>query len=179
MLESRSPRWRRLINSLAYGALVATVVGLGYLTFRSVSERRHATADGAAQTENVPLIDLSNFATRREKTSDAERLTVSLRLRLTTPGTLDCYAYILARNTRETPKLWAVWPTQGPGGAVTAGGHFNSSNPSTGEPLQLTPSWTRIGATLPHPPGQPPFDTVTIYLVSPKGEVLLARPFAL
>ena len=181
MVESLSPRRRRLLSSLAYSALVALVAGLGYLTLNAISERRHGAekSDTAAAAGTVPLIDLANFAARREKSSDAERLNVSLRLRLTASSTVDCYVYVLARNDHVSPKLWAVWPTQGPGGAVTAGGHLGGSDPTTGQAVTLTPSWTRISATIDHPPGQPPFDTVMVYVVSPKGEILLSRPFAL
>lgn len=182
MFRTPSPRWRPVVNSLAYTGLVALVAGLGYLTFRAVNEHRHQTesnGEAAAEPSSVALVDFDSFSTRREKSSDAERLSVSLRLRLTAPGTLDSYVYILARNDRVSPRLWAVWPPQGPDGAVTQGGHFRGTTPTTGEPVKLTPSWTRITASVDHPPGQPPFDTVMVYVVSPKGDILLARPFAL
>jgi hypothetical protein len=121
---------------------------------------------------------VNGFSARREKSSDVERLNVSLRLRLTAAATIDCYVYMLARNEHLSPKLWVVWPAQA-GGAVTAGGHFRGGSPPTGESVQLTSSWTRIDATLQHPPGQPPFDTVTLYVLNARGEVLLERPFAL
>ena len=177
-----SPRSRKLLNSLAYGALVALVTVLGYLTFRTVSERRHGaagTAETTTEPETTPLLDIANFAARQERSTDAERLTVSLRVRLTKPGSIDAYIYVLARNDHVSPRLWAVWPTQGPGGVVTAGGHLRTQNPPSGEALKLSPSWTRIIATLDHPPGRPPFDTVYIYFVDASGEILLARPFAL
>jgi hypothetical protein len=104
---------------------------------------------------------------------------VSLRLRLNAAGNMDCYVFVLARNDQTTPKLWAVSPTQGPDGAITGGGHFSGNNPRAGQPVTLASGWTRITASLDHPPGQPPFDTVMVYVVSPKGEILLARPFAL
>ncbi len=182
MLRAPSPRWRPVLNSVAYTLLVALVAGLGYLTFRAVDEHRHKAepnGEGAAEPASVALVDFDSFMTRRERSSDVERLSVSLRLRLTAPGTLDSYLYILARNDRVSPRLWAVWPPQGPDGAVTPGGHFRGNTPTTGEPVKLTSSWTRITASIEHPPGQPPFDTVMVYVVSPKGEILLARPFAL
>ncbi|HVO24648.1 MAG TPA: hypothetical protein VMW56_13570 [Candidatus Margulisiibacteriota bacterium] len=182
MPTSLSPRSRRLLNSIAYSALVALVTVLGYLTFRAVSERRHSVAgnsEAAAEPESTPLFDIANFAARQERSADAERLTVSLRVRLTKPGSVDAYVYVLARNDHVVPRLWAVWPTQGPGGVVTAGGHLRTQNPASGEAVKLSPSWTRITATLDHPPGRPPFDTVYVYLVNPDGEILLARPFAL
>ena len=177
-----SPRSRKLLNSMAYSALVVLVTVLGYLTFRAVSERRHSAAvvmKRLHEPETTPLFDLANFAARQERSTDAERLTVSLRVRLTKPGSVDAYVYVLARNDHVSPRLWAVWPTQGPGGVVTAGGHLRTQNPASGEAVKLSPSWTRITATLDHPPGRPPFDTVYVYLVDPNGEILLARPFAL
>ncbi|MFI5367352.1 MAG: hypothetical protein ACHQ4J_17210, partial [Candidatus Binatia bacterium] len=188
MVESLSPRWRAVVNSLAYSVLVALVAGLGYMTFRAVSERRHgaeaagssATGSGdATEPSSVPLVEFDNFSTRREKSSDSERLHVSLRLRLNASGNMDCFVFVLARNDHASPKLWAVWPTQGPGGAITGGGHLSGSNPAGGQAVTLAARWTGITATLDHPLGKPPFDTVMVYVVSPKGEILLARPFAL
>ena len=181
MLRSVSPRARRLMNSLGYSALVALVTALGYLTYRAVNEQRvsEATPEAEGGAATVPAIEVADFSARREKSSDSERLAVSLRLRLTGRGALDCYLFVLARNDRTSPKLWAVWPTQGPDGAVTAAGHFRGNQPASGQFIQLTSSWTRISATVPHPPERPPFETVMVYVVSPKGEVVLARPFAL
>lgn len=181
MFESLSPGSRRLLNSIAFGALVILVTVLGYLTFRAVSERRHGTGTSteATEEETTPLFDITNFAARQERSTEAERLTVSLRVRLTRPGNIDAFVYVLARNDHVSPRVWAVWPTQGPGGVVTSGGHLRTQDPASGEAVQLSPSWTRITATLDHPPGHPPFDTVYIYIVDPKGEILLARPFAL
>ncbi len=188
MFESLPPRWRAVVNSLAYGALVTLVTGLGYLTFRAINEHRHASdaagnpavssGEGSEPT-SLPLVELDSFSTRREKSSDSERLQVALRLRLNAASSMSCYVFVLARNDHAVPKLWAVWPTQGPGGAITGGGHLSGSNPAGGQAVVLASGWTRINATLDHPLGKPPFDTVMVYVVSPKGEVLLARPFAL
>lgn len=181
MFRSASPRWRRLLSSLAYSALVATVAGLGYLTSHTISERRQqaSTAQPSPESATPPLVDIANFSTRQERNSDSERLMVSVRVRLTAPGSVECYAYVIARNDHVSPKLWAVWPPQGPGGALSAGGHFRVTNPTTGQPLKLTPSWTRITATLDHPLGHPPFESATVYVVSSTGEILLSRPFTL
>jgi hypothetical protein len=182
MFESLSPRSRRLLNSIAYGALVVVVTVLGYLTFHAVSEHRRGGAvssEASTADETTPLFDIANFAARQERSTEAERLTVSLRVRLTKPANIDAFVFVLARNDNVSPRVWAVWPTQGPGGVVTSGGHLRTQDPASGEPVQLSPSWTRITATLDHPPGHPPFDTVYIYVVDPKGEILLARPFAL
>ena len=188
MFESLPPRWRAVVNSLAYSALVALVIGLGYFTFRAINEHRHGgeaagsppgSGGEGSELASLPLVEFDNFATRRERSSDSERLQVSLRLRLNASGNLDCYVFVLARNDHTSPKLWAVWPTQGPGGAITGGGHLSGSNPAGGQAVTLASGWTRINATLDHPLGKPPFDTVMVYVVSPKGEILLARPFAL
>jgi hypothetical protein len=180
MFQSLSPRWRRLLGSVAYALLITLVGGLGYATYRAVQEHRRGTdASGGAAAGATPFIEIGNFSSRRERSTDAERLTVSLRLRLTAAGAADCYVYIFARNDHVSPKLWSVWPTQGPDGAVTAGGYFRGNNPSSGQAVQLTTGWSRLTATLDHPSGQPPFDTVMVYVVSPKGETLLSRPFAL
>ena len=179
MFQSLAPRWRRLISSLAYIGLVAVAACLGYLTFRATEQPNEPQPTSeAVEAVTLPLIDVSAFSARNERSSEVERLNVSLRLRLTAHATVDCYVYILARNAHVVPKLWAVWPAQA-STAVTAGGHFRGGTPPTGEPVQLTSSWTRISATLPHPPGQPPFETVTVYVLNARGEVLLERPFAL
>jgi len=182
MFASLAPRWRRLLNSLAYAALVAFVMGLGYLTFRGVNARRHANEGGteaAPEPSTMPLVEFDSFSTRREKSSDAERLNVSVRLRLTAPGSIDAFLYVVARNDHVSPKLWAVWPEQEAGGAMTAGGHFGVTNPATGQAVSLGSRWTRINATFDHPLGKSPFDEVMVYVVSAKGEILLARPFAI
>jgi hypothetical protein len=181
MLESLSPRWRRLLSSVAYTALVAFVAGLGYLTFHAISERRGSTEGSPvtdAEGETIPLVQFDGFTSRLERSSDAERINVSLRLRLTAAGSLDCQLYVVARNDHTTPKLWGVWPTQGPDGAITAGGHFRGGAKS-GEPITLTTSWTRISASILHPPGLAAYETVALYVIGPKGDILLARPFAL
>ncbi len=182
MFDSLSVRSRRLLSSLAYTTLVAVVAGLGYLTFRAASERRHpepTNGEAAAEPAALPLVEMDGFSARREKSSDSERLNVSVRLRLTASGTLSCYAFVLAQNDHVSPRVWAVWPPQGPNGAVTVGGHFRGTSPATGQAIMLTTGWTRVTATLEQPPGTPQFDTVLIYVVNPKGEILLSRPFAL
>ena len=180
MAEPLAPRWRRLISSLAYAALVALAAGLGYLTFRATTHRQAAPNAGDTLTESAttPLVELSGFSARREKSADAERLNVSVRLRLTAKATVDSFVYVVARNDHVSPKLWAVWPPQAVN-ALTTGGHFRGGTPPSGEPVALASGWTRLNATFQHPPGRPPFDTVTLYVVSAKGEIVLERPFAL
>ena len=181
MFESWQPHTRRIFSSLAYTALVGIVAGLGYLTFRGLNEQRLGPERGrdTNDTESIPLVEYDSFSSRRERTTDSERLSVSLKLRLTAPGELNCYVFVLARNDHVTPKLWGVWPKQGPDGAVTSGGHFQPANPGAGFGVSLKPSWTRVTATVDHPLGQAAYDMVTVYVVSDKGQIVLARPFAL
>src|SRR5438093_1053606 len=92
MFRALPPGWRRLVGSLTYAGLVVLVVGLGYLTLHAVSARRHGGGQAAVASADqgaIPLIDVSAFSSRREKSSDAERVSVSVRLRLTTSGAVD------------------------------------------------------------------------------------------
>jgi hypothetical protein len=182
MMRSLPPHWRRLFLSLAYGVFVIAVVGLGYLTLRVSYKHRHASEEpnlATVESTTTPLIDIASFTARREKSIDVERLTISLRLRLASGSSADCFVYVLARNDHVSPRLWGVWPAQAAGGAVTAAGNFRGGNPTFGERVGLTSSWTRIVATINHPPDRPPFETATVYVVSSTGEVLVARPFVL
>ncbi len=177
MAEARSRRQKRLLSSLSYAALVALAAALGYLTLRA-TQQGHGGDSLAEGVTPPPLIELSGFSARREKSSDAERLSVAMRLRLSARAPLDCYIYIVARNEHVSPKLWAPWPEEA-ANALTTGGHFRGSSPPSGQSIRLTSSWTRVNATIPHPMGKPPFDTVTVYLVGSQGEILLERPFAI
>lgn len=178
MFAGPSPKTRRILNSLAYTALVAVVAGLGYLTFE-VGSRKDAAGAGADDPGPGTLIDVDAFSTRLVRTADGERLTLGVRLRLTRPGPVDCHVYFVARNDRATPKLWAVWPPESAGTNVTGGGHFSGGAVPTGKPLSLGTSWTRVTGSVTHPAGRPPFETVVLYVVARNGQVLLARPFAL
>ena len=60
-----------------------------------------------------------------------------------------------------------------------AGGHFHAAHPATGYAVSLTSSWARLDAILPIASGQPPFDSVVVYVVNAGGNILLAHPFAL
>lgn len=178
MLERLTPRRRALFNSIAYTTLVALVAGLAYLTFRG-TDNRDEIASTPADPDTVPLVEFDHYASRLERSSDSERVSVSLRLRLTAPASLDCQVFIVARNDRVEPKLWGVWPPQGPEGALTAGGHFRGGEAKGGEALTLSTGWTVVSGSITHPLGAPPFETVMVYVVGPHGEVLLARPFPL
>jgi len=174
MFESTSRHVKRLLSSLSYAALVALAAVLGYFTFRATQHRDNAPEASVP----APLIEATGFSVRKEKSWEAEKLSVSMRLRLSTRTPIDCYVYIIARNDHVSPKLWVPWPAQA-AGTITTGGHFRRGMPPSGEALKLTSSWTRLNATIPHPVGRPPFDTLTVYLVGQQGEILLERPFAL
>ena len=62
--------------------------------------------------------------------------------------------------------------------AISAGGHFHAAHPASGYPLSLGRGWQSIDAVLARTPGQPPFDSVSVYVVGPNGNILLERPFA-
>ena len=163
---------------MGYTSLVALVAGLGYLTFQTVSDQReHAEAarEGPEQA-TLPLVELGGYLPRHEKSSDLERLNVTVRARINAPGTMDCWIFVVARNDRVSPKLWAAWP-KGAEAAVTGGGHFRGNDPGAGYPVTLSSSWIRINASLDHPPGKQPFDTVMVYVVNAKGEIVLVRPY--
>lgn len=179
MLESWSPRARRLLSSFGYTSLIAFVAALGYIAFLAESEERdHAPhADDTAEHAAVPLIEIDGYLPRQEKSTDMERLNVSVRLRLNAPGTMDSWVVVVARNDHVTPKLWAVWPKDATA-AITAGGHFRGNSPGAGYQATLSSAWTRINASLDHPPGSAPFDTVMIYVANAKGEIVLVRPFS-
>jgi hypothetical protein len=122
-------------------------------------------------------IEFDRFSARRESSAEGERLSVSLRLRTTQSVSLPCYVFMVARNDQVTPKLWAIWPAQPPGPAITAGGHFHGATPTSGYALTLSDQWERVNGTVPNPSGGTTFDTVVVYVVDPDGRILLARPF--
>jgi hypothetical protein len=181
MFDSLPRRWRRVLNSLAYTGLVALVAALGHLTFQAAGQHRSASdqASQAGEVTSPALIALDGFVTRQARSSDAESLNVSLRLRLTSEGSLPCHVYLVARNDHATPRLWAVWPPQDGGGMFTGGGYLRAGGAPEGDPIDLTPRWVRINATVDRQPGAPPFETVIVYVVAEDGRILLARPFRL
>jgi hypothetical protein len=153
--------------------LLILIVALGV----ALLVRRYDTEAPAQQARmQHEAIEFDRFSARRERSAEGDRLTIALRLRTTMGVSLPCYVFVLARNDQVTPKVWAIWPPQPPGAAVTAGGHFNSTSPGTGQPVTLSDRWERITATIPHPPGTT-FDGVEVYVVDPDGRILLARPF--
>jgi hypothetical protein len=177
MARPLSPSSRRLLASVAYIALIAVVAALAYLTFANVRAGREPSAfDARGPTQTI---ELGSFSTRIEKTSKAQRLVVSFKIRAAVEGALDAYVYVAARNDHSNPQVWGVWPEQLPGRAFTKGGHFRSHDPATGHAVTLADSWQRITAPISQEKGAPPFDTVIVYLVAADGEILIARPFAL
>lgn len=167
---------RDLIAAVILAALVAAA-GAALILRRSVFEAgRHTEEDARLQRE---AIDFDRFSTRRERSAEGERLSVSLRLRTSIGVSLPCYVFVVARAERPAPKLWAIWPAQPPGPAVTASGHFHGSAPSSGYAVTLSDTWTRVDATIPVPSAAAGagFDTVVVYVVDPDGRILLSRPF--
>ncbi len=162
------------VLSLAPVALVS-LLALGLVPGCSRKNEAEKTAAGSQPR----VIEVDRFSARLEKSDDKERLIVSFRLRSSLPEALGCYVFVVARADRATPKLWAIWPTQNPGLAISAGGNFHAAHPSSGHLLQLGDSWSRIDATLPRTVGQPPFDFAVVYVVAPDGNILLAHPFPL
>ncbi len=145
----------------------------------AISSACRGAGDAQTQIPGQPAVEVSRFSARLEKSDATERLTISVRLRANSETPIDCYVFVVASSTHSSPRSWAIWPVENPGFAISAGGHFHAAHPTTGHPLSLGRSWTRVDATLPRTPGQPPFDSVVVYVVDGKGEVLLARPFAL
>jgi len=179
MLSYVPRRWRSVVNSLLYTGLVALAAALGHLTFRATTSPHNISShDSQTEPARSPLIELSGFSARREKSSDSERLALSFRLRLTARTPIDSYVYLIARNRQVSPKFWVAWPARA-ASAISTGGHFKGSAPPSGEAVRLTSSWTRVNATVHHPSGRPPFDTVSLYVVGSDGEILLERPFGL
>ncbi|HUI27219.1 MAG TPA: hypothetical protein VL403_14145 [Candidatus Kryptonia bacterium] len=176
MAHEHPLRWRRAANSAAFSTLLVVVLVLGYLALTRVLQHQPTTTAGA---EAAPTIEIDRFAARHERGGDGERLSVSLRLRTNLPEPLSGFVFVVARNDHVTPHIWAIWPPEAVGAAITAGGHFHGAAPASGQPLTMSGSWERITAVLPHDLGAPPFDTVTVYFVSPQGQIILSRPFEL
>ena len=151
---------------------------LGYLALTRVLQHPSAVAT-TPEADLPPIIEVDRFTARRERSEDGERLSVSLRLRSTLPQPIEGFVFVVARNDHASPRVWAIWPPESAGTAISAGGHFHGATPSAGQGLTVGHSWERVTAVLPHEPGQAPFDSVTIYFVSPQGQILLTRPFAI
>jgi hypothetical protein len=165
-------------RGLAILALVATLCMLAWYGAVRADLFGSLRAAISARRGQPNIIEFSRFSAHRERNEEGERLSISLRLRTELEQDLSCYAFVVARNDHVTPHIWSIWPAQAPGVAITAGGHFHGAQPSAGFPVELTGSWLRITATVPHPEGGDRFDTVVVYVVSSDGKVLLARPFS-
>jgi len=177
MAAPRAHRHRRA----TLGLVLLTLV-LGLLVFLAATHIPASTSlpvPTASAPSATTTVLFDRFSALWERSPDGERLHVSLRLRATTAADLPCFVFVLARNDHARPKVWAVWPPQQPGPAITSGGHFHGADPTKGYAVTLTGRWERINATLPHSPGVPPYETVLVYVVGTDGKVFLSRPFRL
>jgi hypothetical protein len=172
--EKAAPRLRLV----AFGVGVTVLLTLGLLGAERMDLIGALRAAFSIDRENLAIIKFSRFSAHREQNEEGERLSISLRLRTDLDQELSCYAFVVARNDHVTPHIWSIWPSQAPGAAITAGGHFHGAQPDAGHHVALTGRWQRITATVPHPEGGDRFDTVVVYVVRSDGKVLLARPFS-
>lgn len=159
-------------------ALALGVLLLGLLV--AVPFRRSLFAEpepqpSSRQERDAVLFD--RFSAHRERTEEGDRLSISLRLRTSESVSLPCYVFVVARTEQTTPKLWAIWPPQAQGPAVTVGGHFLGATPTSGYAVTLSDQWERITATLPQPANAAGFDSVVLYVLDQDGSILVARPF--
>jgi hypothetical protein len=139
-------------------------------------------AAGAVEPPARPggaTVEFDRFSARRERTADGDRLSISLLLRAAGDAPLACFVFVVARNDEDNPKVWTIWPPQLPGRAITAAGHFHGAEPSSGHALILTNEWQRVTATLPQTNASTRYDTAIVYVLTPEGKTLLARPFRL
>jgi hypothetical protein len=154
--------------------VLASVAGLLFLArFVALKAEPERVSDRGADA----VVEFDRFSALLERGAAGEHLSVSLRLRTNVEEGLPCYAFIVARSDGASPRQWSIWPPQPSGAVITAGGHFHGSDPTAGFSMSLTDAWQRITATVPSPSGSPPFDTVVVYVLDPRGKVLLARPF--
>jgi hypothetical protein len=174
--RSSGRQWRRAANPAAFSFSLAAVLALAYLALTRASEP--SGSNGPVEVAGA-LIEFDRFSARRERSGEADQLSVSFRLRAASTEPLRGFAFVVARNDHVAPHAWAIWPPQARGLAISSGGHFHGATPTAGESFTLTDSWERLTAVLPHNPSHPPFDTVVVYFVSPQGQVLLSRPFGL
>jgi len=155
--------------------LLIAALGVAVVLRRSVFETDDQPIQRARTQHDA--IEFERFSARRERSPEGDRLSISMRLRTSMSVSLPCYVFVVARNDQASPKLWAIWPPQPAGPAITAGGHFHGASPSSGYAVTLSDQWERIDATVPHPSGGLTFDTVEVYIVDPEGRILLSRPF--
>lgn len=168
---------KRLVGSLAYTALVAVVAALGYLTLRLAHQE--PLPEEPLPADLGALVEFQNFQARREKTDAGAQIHISIQLRTSASRPIPVQVFFLAKPSSPGSKHFGVWPTVGADGVVTAGGHVRGGSSSSAAELTLTRSWTRLLGAIPEPSPGPRFDTVVVYVVGPRGGVLLARPFAL
>ena len=175
MTGSSTVARRDLVAALLLVALLAAVAGLVVARRTLLDEGPPPAADPRQQRDAV-LFD--RFAVRRERSDEGDRLSLSLRLRTSASVSLPCFVFLVARSDQATARLFAAWPAQAQGSAVSAGGHFHGARPESGYAITLTDTWERVTATIPQPAGAP-FDVVVLYVVDPNGRILLTRPFKL
>lgn len=175
-LMAEDPRRRLRSWGTLVSLILLLVIALGLLAARHQDRLRSAVQPPAPPNLQAPAVDFDRFSAHRERSPDGERLSVSLRLRAN-QAAFPCFLFIVARNDTADPKVWALWPAEAAGSAMTSGGYFHGTRPSVGHALSLDASWQRVAATIEHPEGSPAFDTVVVYLLTPEGKVLLARPF--
>lgn len=160
-------------------SLLALLIGSVAVPSLLSAWRGHRVEPAVPGRETRQLVFFDRFASRRELGDRGNDLTVSLRLRTSGEVDLPCFVFVVARNDRTSPRLWAIWPAQLPGPAITASGHFHGAMPTAGAPLTLSDAWTRLRATIPAPSAEATFDHVVVYVVDPSGRIMLARPFRL
>jgi len=163
-------------DRIAAALLVALVAAAGGLLLarRTVFDVAADPAPDPRLQRDAVLFD--RFAAGRERSDEGERLSVTLRLRTSASVSLPCFVFMVARGDQATPRVWAAWPPQAVGAAISAGGHFHGATPDAGFAVTLSDTWERVSATIPEPAGGD-FDTVIVYVVDPGGRILLARPF--
>lgn len=164
---------RDRIAAALLAALIVVAGGL-LLARRAVFDDHPEPPPDLRLARDAVLFD--RFAARRERSEEGERLGVSLRLRTSASVSLPCFVFIVARADQATPRVWAAWPPEAVGAAISAGGHFHGAIPETGFAVTLSDSWQRVSATIPVP-ASTEFETLIVYVVDRAGRILLARPF--
>lgn len=168
---------KRLVGSLTYPALVAVVAALGYLTLRLA--HRETVPDEPLPADLGALVEVQNFRARRVETEAGRQIQISVQIRTSANWSIPVQVFFVAKPNSPGAKHYGVWPTLGADGVVTAGGHVRGGRSSSAAETTLTQSWTRLTGIIPEPTSLPRYESVIVYVVGPRGEVLLSRPFSL